>query len=128
MLTGLFNGLIDNLVCYYLSSVCIISISCWMIWAYTHSEKWQKVIRDCTMYLVTIMVTGTVMILFRNLPVQQTGHPIFIGIAWFAFSMLLIMELLWLSYAVDNIVQHCRQSFSTFYSSPTDKSRDFRVR
>ncbi len=128
MLIGLFNGLIDNLVCYYLSSLCVISITCWMIWAYTHNEKWQKVINDCIMYLITIFISATVMIVFRNLPGHQVSHPLFMGIAWFAFAILLIMEMLWLSYAFDNIMQHCRQSFSNFYVNTPDKSHNLRTR
>ena len=128
MLIGLFNGLIDNLVCYYLSSICIISIACWMIWAYTHSDKWKKIISDCVVYLVTILVSVSVMIIFRNVPAHHSVNPLFIGVAWFAFAMLLIMELLWLSYVLDNIVQHCRQSFTNFYSAPIDNSRNFKLR
>jgi hypothetical protein len=99
-----------------------------MAWSYTHSKKWRDVMRDCLMYLTTILISGTVMIIFRNMPSNLADNPIIIGIAWFAFAMLFIMELLWLSYAIDNILQHCRQSFINFYATPPDNSRDFRIK
>ena len=103
MLIGHFNGLIDNLVCYYLSALCIISITVWMIWAYTHSDKWQKIISDCIVYLVTIVISVSYMIIYRNVPAHQASNPLFFGAAWFAFAILTIMEFLWLSYAIDNV-------------------------
>ena len=94
-------AIFGQVVTKYLAAFCIVSILCWSAWSYLLQNKWQQIVRDSAVYFLTISFL-TVVLALR--PVHA-DISFWTPVSWFSFSMLLIMELLWVSYMVEGLLQ-----------------------
>lgn len=94
-----------QVVTKYLAVFCIVSILCWSAWSYLLQIKWQQILRDSAVYFLTISFL-TVVLALR--PVHA-DVSFWTPVSWFSFSMLLIMELLWISYMIEGMLQMMSQ-------------------
>ena len=96
----------------YFAAFCIISILFWSTWSYLMHSKWQQILRDSAVYFLTISFLSVILALR---PVNA-DVDYWTPVSWFSFSMLFIMELLWLSYLVESLLQFI--THISFHKSP----------
>lgn len=92
--------LFGQVVSKYLAAFCVVTVLCWSAWSYLMQNRWKQILRDSTVYFLTIAFL-TVILALR--PVQS-DISLWTPISWFSFSMLLIMELLWISYMFEGLL------------------------
>jgi len=89
----------------YISWSCLVSIIFWASGLFLWAKKWQRPVRDCSVYLVTIGVLTLVLML------RPSNHDVFLWspLTWFCFTMLIIMELLWISFLFEALIRAVRK-------------------
>lgn len=95
---------LDVWVTQYLAVACLLSILLWTGVMYLKGQFWEKTVRDAALFLVSI---GTLTLMLALRP-TQTDAVFWNPLNWFCFTMLLMMELLWVSYLVDTAYQFAR--------------------
>jgi len=83
----------------YIAGFCLLSIVVWGVGMYIWSKDWQSKIRDASIYLVTI---GALTVVLALRPEQDVPLH-WKAITWFSFSMLAVLEVLWLAFLIRSI-------------------------
>ena len=104
MATEVFDSILNVWIPQYGAMISLVSILAWMAWARRNDPNWEQVRRDCTKYIVTITVPALVVILVHQLPADILDSPFIASLTWFCTALLLIIELLWLSFLFDRFV------------------------
>ncbi|HEX2951964.1 MAG TPA: hypothetical protein VHV83_20710 [Armatimonadota bacterium] len=97
----LFTQHIDSWVTQYIAVFCIITILIWGTCSYLLTEKWVKPVRDGAIYLAAI---GALTLLLALRP-AKTDIVLWAPLTWFSFSMLMVLELFWISYLTEGIIR-----------------------
>ena len=108
----MFNGMAQITylyVSYYLVGFSLLTIFLWAGRAFLWGAKWRTQLRDAVTYFATICVLALVLALHPENYDATFWRPI----SWFCFSMLLVVELLWISFLLDQIVSGIRAFFSS---------------
>jgi uncharacterized membrane protein len=91
---GLLTTQVDVWITQYIAGFCLVSILVWGMLMYAWSKQGKDALRDAGIYLVSI---GTLTLVLAMRP-QQHEMLLWTSVTWFAFSMLMILELLWISF------------------------------
>lgn len=81
----------------YLAIFCLATLAAWIGGSYLWSRHWQKPVRDCISFLGAIGVLGGFMLFEPHTADPTVWSPLF----WFSFTMLLVLELLWISFIAE---------------------------
>ncbi len=109
MLTGIAQ--ISYLyVSYYIAGFCLFTIFLWAGRSFLWGAKWRTQIRDAVTYFTTVSVLALILALHPENYDATFWRPI----SWFCFTMLLIVELLWISFLLDQVVVGIRTFFTSF--------------
>lgn len=95
----LFTNVIFLWVSRYIAGFCLVSIVLWATGSYLWSRNWQQRVRDSGIFFLVVGVL-TLLLLLRP---EGTDAVLWPPITWFCFSMLIVMELLWISFLVEMI-------------------------
>ena len=97
-----FVTILSHLVSRYIAVFCLASILCWAVGSYFLRPQWRRVVRDGAIYFFSIGI------LAGFLALNPLGSDIFFWapLAWFSFSMLMIMELFWISYLLESLISY----------------------
>jgi hypothetical protein len=114
---------IGSWVSSYVAVFCLLSMLVWSAIAYLYTNKWHQIVRDCTIYFVT---TG-ILTLFLTLSPTQPDIYLWKPITWFSFSMLLVMELLWIAFMIESLL-HTLHILPEHLSQPTPTRDTLRSR
>lgn len=101
-------------VSQYIAGFCLITIALWAGGSYLWSKRWQQPVRDSGIYLLAI---GLLTLILALRPTQSDA-ALWPPLTWFCFSMLIVMELLWLSFLVDAVIQGIH-----YLSRPQDREK-----
>ncbi len=104
MSISILGHTIDIWITRYVAAFCLFTILAWAGGAFCYIAKWEQLVRDCLVYLLIIGIT-TLVLLFRP---ETNITPLLAALSWFCFAMLLIMELLWISYMMDHLFRALR--------------------
>lgn len=96
-------------IAYYCAGFCLLTIAAWAGGAYLWGRKWQKQVRDSAVYLLSI---GSLSLTLALRP-EGSDAMLWRPITWFCFTMLMVIELLWLTFLFDTLCHSLR----TFLSS-----------
>lgn len=88
-------------VAHYLAAACLITIVIWASTSYLFVIKWTKTVRDAFSFCVGIGLPALVLAIRPVAEDASYWEPI----VWFFFSMLLMFELLWITYLGEALVQ-----------------------
>jgi hypothetical protein len=95
---AIIHGL-DISITQYLAGFCLATLVLYA-WAQMHGARWQQAVRACGSYL--LIIGGlTVILTLRPDAARDPGY--WEPITWFSFSMLLVLELLWIAFLVDHV-------------------------
>jgi hypothetical protein len=83
----------------YIASFCLVSIALWGAGMYLWGKEWHIKVRDAGIFLATIGLL-TVILAFKPAKTDAIFWP---PVTWFCFSMLTVLELLWLAFLVESI-------------------------
>ncbi len=81
----------------YIAYFCLVTIVTWATVSYLWGKKWETPVRDSGIYLLTIGVL-TLILALRPTKTDAIFWP---PITWFSFTMLMVMELLWMSFLLE---------------------------
>lgn len=98
-------------VAYYLSGFCLMTILIWAGRAYLWEEKWQRQIRDAIVYFSTI---GVLTMLLAIHP-ENSDAIFWRSLTWFCFTMLMVIELLWVSFLLEQVFRAIRVFVESFF-------------
>ena len=84
----------------YMAGFSLISVLIWVIVVYTRHKENFTAIRDGINYMVAIGLLATVILL---LP-RESYFFVWQMILWFTFTVLLVLELLWLAYLLVSLI------------------------
>jgi hypothetical protein len=92
-----FAEYVRTWVSQYIAGFCLVTIAMWAGAVYLWGKKWQRQVRDSGVYLLAI---GT---LTLALALRPEGGQLFFWkpVTWFCFTMLMILELLWMLFLVE---------------------------
>ncbi|MHB9134433.1 MAG: hypothetical protein ACYDBB_25455 [Armatimonadota bacterium] len=96
-----FTQMCDIWITQYSAGFCLVSILLWALITYLKAEHWERTVRDCAVYFLLI---GTPALLLAMRP-QHPDFFLWSPLSWFSFSMLIVLELLWLSFMIDTILR-----------------------
>jgi len=102
-----FDSLTHSLylwVTCYLSLFSLVSIACWAGAVYLWGQEWPRRVRDALFYL--LMIGGLTLILALK-PVHSDAL-LWSPLTWFSFTLLMVMESLWLAYLLEAIFLYFR--------------------
>ena len=80
----------------YIAGFCLVSIVVWGVGMYIWSKDWQSKIRDAGIYLGAI---GVLVVVLALRP-EKDAPLYWKAITWFSFSMLVVLEVLWLAFLI----------------------------
>jgi hypothetical protein len=87
----------------YVATFCLVSITLWAVGMYLWGRDWPTRVRDAGIFFATIGVL-TVILAFKPTKTDAFFWP---PLTWFSFTMLLILELLWLEFLVESLLRTC---------------------
>lgn len=87
----------------YLAGLCLLTIAFWGASMYLWSKHWHTRIRDAGVYLGAI---GILTLIMAMRPEKTSGF--WPPLIWFCFPMLIVLELLWLSFLLESIMNLLR--------------------
>jgi hypothetical protein len=85
----------------YIAALCLVSIAVWGASMYLWARDWHTKVRDAGIYLLSSGVLTGVLALKPEKMDAYFWPPII----WFSFSMLLVIELLWIAFLIEYIVR-----------------------
>ena len=88
-------------VSHYLAAACLITIVIWASTSYLFIEKWLTTVRDASSFFACIGIP-TLVLAFRPANMDASYWE---PIIWFFFSMLLLLELLWIAYLSEAVIK-----------------------
>lgn len=104
MTIDLFAQQLEVWVSQYLAIFCLASIGAWAGGLYAWAKHWEGPVRDAGMYMLTI---GSLTLILALLP-DHHDVIFWTPVVWFCFTMLLMFELLWLSFLADLLYRTVR--------------------
>lgn len=113
MTPELISNIIGLWVSRYIALFCLLTLLIWGGGAYLLLDKWVKPVRDAAIYLGLIGVL-TLVLALRPAKMDMLFWP---PITWFCFSMLMMMELLWLTFLTDATIKGIRKFSERFSHS-----------
>jgi hypothetical protein len=109
-------------VTHYIAVFCLLSIIAWSVGAYLCINKWRQVVRDCAIYFIM----AGVLTLLQWLSPARTDVFFWKPITWFSFAMLMVFELLWIVFLIDNVFRGLQ--YLSKRLSPKSPSTSLRAR
>ncbi len=91
---------LDVGVTLYLAGFCLATIVLYAWSQFLHAPHWQPAMRASVSYLAII---GGLTLALALRPAPSVAPGVWEPITWFSFSMLLVMELLWLAFLLDRL-------------------------
>jgi len=101
------NALPDLLFLFfsrYMAGFSVISVMVWVIVAYMRNKDNTIAVRDGINYMIAIGLLATTILL---LP-RESYFIIWQMILWFTFTVLLVLELLWIVYLLISLVNNAK--------------------
>ena len=92
----------------YLPVFCLISIACWTTCVYLWGQDWQRRVRDSLSCFVMIGVLAGML----AVKPYQSDALIWPPLTWFCFTLLMVLELLWIAYLLEAVVLYLRGMLS----------------
>lgn len=87
----------------YIAGFCLVSIAVWGTGMYLWGKDWRKKVRDAGIFLVSI---GALTVVLALRPTAQADQFwLWPPLTWFSFSMLIVLELLWVAFLIEGIVR-----------------------
>lgn len=111
MTVELFIQHIDSWVSQYTALFCLITIVVWGAASLLMPLRDEQRLRDAAVYFFAIGIL-TIMLELRP---AKTDVLFWAPITWFSFAMLMMMELLWLSFLTEALIKMI-QRFSARFS------------
>jgi len=103
MMPEMLSHVMSVWVTQYVAGFCLITIAAWACGMYVFAKKWEQPVRDAGVYFLTI---GTLALILAIRP--TTGDMmLWSPVVWFCFIMLMVTELLWVSFLFDTIYRGC---------------------
>jgi len=100
----LVQGL-DVWISQYLAAFCLITITAWAVRQFLWAAHWQQALRDSVVYLVAI---GILALILACRPTH--ADPLYwTPLAWLSFTILIVLEGLWIAFVVDQIGRGLRE-------------------
>ncbi|HEY3379759.1 MAG TPA: hypothetical protein VGL77_19970 [Armatimonadota bacterium] len=124
MTPELLTQIIDTWVTQYLALFCLMTIIFWAVGAYLFLPRWNACVRDALIYLVSISIIA----IFLALRPGGKDTLFWAPLTWFGFSMLLVLELLWLAYLIEGIVRAIIALFKRMSAQPAHPAQPPRPR
>ena len=87
----------------YLAGFCLVSIAVWGASMYLWGKDWHTKVRDAGIFLISIGVLAVVLA-FRPQTVADEFW-FWPPVTWFSFSMLIVLELLWIAFLIESIIR-----------------------
>ncbi|MHB9025381.1 MAG: hypothetical protein ACYC7E_14630 [Armatimonadota bacterium] len=101
MVADTFAGNLDLWISQYLAGLCLVSIAIWCFVHFLRNPKWEQPVRDAAMSFAVIGVL-TVFQTLRHQNVVIFSWP---PLNWFCFTLLVLLEIFWISFLLDNLLQ-----------------------
>lgn len=115
-----FGHALDIWITQYMAVFSLITILGWALGSFLWMKKWERQVRDAGLYFLSI---GMLTLLLAIRPALESDAVFWSPIAWFCFSMLLMLELLWISYIIENCWRYMQRYYATMpRRQPTRKS------
>jgi len=81
----------------YIAVCCLISIAMWGVGMYLWHREWRSGVRDALVYFLSI---GGLTLILALRP-EKTDTLLWSAVTWFSLTLLIVLELLWLSFLVE---------------------------
>jgi len=85
----------------FIAAFCLVSIAVWGAGMYLWARDWQVRVRDAGIFLLVI---GVLTIILALKPAKMDAY-FWPPLVWFSFAMLIVMELLWITFLVEFIIR-----------------------
>jgi hypothetical protein len=85
----------------YIAGFCLVSIAVWGASIYLWANDWHTRVRDAGIFLLSIGVLTVVL----ALKPAKTDAFFWPPLTWFCFSMLIVMELLWIAFLMEFVIR-----------------------
>lgn len=100
----LFTSTVYAIVAQYLAWFALGTMVAWAVSHYLWAVKWQRTVRDTVIYL---LIVGSLTMTLALRP-EKYDPVLWTPITWFSFSMLMIMECLWVSFLIEALLRLAR--------------------
>lgn len=100
----------------YIAVFCLFTMLVWTVGAYVLVEHSEKTVRDSAVYLLALGILTLVLALRP----AKTDIVLWAPITWFCFSMTLMLELLWISYLIEELTKVMQRSRHRSLQLPGD--------
>jgi hypothetical protein len=90
---------INAWVCQYLAAFCLLTLGVAIAGRWHTFKRWDAITRDFTLCLASIAMLT---LLLATVP-RSSASVLWPPITWFAFTMLLMMELLWTVFLLEQV-------------------------
>lgn len=104
MTSDVFLLTLETWVTQYLALFCIATIAAWAGGMFAWAKHWETAVRDGGLF---ILIIGSLALILALVPQTSDVH-LWMPVNWFCFTMLLMFELLWLSFLGDMLVRALR--------------------
>jgi uncharacterized membrane protein YadS len=101
MSIGIIEQTIDIWVTQYAVLFCLLTIVAWGGSAFFLVSNWMKPLRDSVVYLLAIGLLALALSVRPNKLDSELWSPF----CWFCFAMLMVLELLWISYLLESLLK-----------------------